>query len=159
MFIPEQEYKQILHYSINLCVDVLLRYDFRYLLIKRLEEPCKNVYWPIGGRVHKLESSEQAARRKIKEEVNLDFTGELAPIGFYEDIYEKNNFGTGPYHTLSTVWLGHITKEQYKSISLDDTSSDFKLDKYLPERFRIQTFSDYGRPFWFLESTRKHIKS
>lgn len=153
MFIPEEEYKQILHYSVNLCVDVLLRYDYKYLLIKRLEEPCKDVYWPIGGRVHKLETSMDAAKRKIKEEIGIDFTAELAPIGFYEDVYEKNNFGEGPYHTLSTVWLGHLTKKEYKSIKLDSTSSEYILSKYVPERFKINNFSDYGRPFWYVEST------
>lgn len=155
MFIPEQEYKQILHYSVNLCVDVLLRYNYKYLLIKRNEEPCKDVYWPIGGRVHKLETSEDAARRKIKEEIGIEFTDKLSTIGFYEDVYEKNNFGEGPYHTLSTVWLGYLTKEQFESIKLDSTSSEFKLDRYMPKRFKVSTFADYHRPFWYVESARE----
>lgn len=153
MFIPEEDYRKILSCSVNLCVDVLLRYDYRYLLIKRLEEPCKGVYWPIGGRVHKLETSQDAARRKIREELGIDFTAELAPIGFYEDVYEKNNFGDGPYHTLSTVWLGHLTRTEYGAIKLDSTSSSYTLDKYMPERFKVKTFSDYSRPFWYIDST------
>lgn len=154
-FIPTEEYRQILHHSINLCVDVLLRYDYRYLLIKRTEEPCKDVYWPIGGRVHKLETSLDAAKRKIKEEIGIDFTAELTPIGFYEDVYEKNSFGDGPYHTLSTVWLGHLTKKEFKNIKLDSTASEYKLDKHMPERFKVQTFADYGRPYWYLDSIGK----
>ena len=154
-YIPTEEYRQILHHSINLCVDVLLRYDYRYLLIKRLEEPCKGVYWPIGGRVHKLETSLDAARRKIREEIGIDFTAELAPLGFYEDVYEKNSFGDGPYHTLSTVWLGHLTKKEFKAIKLDSTASEYRLDKHMPERFKVQTFSDYGRPYWYIDSVKK----
>ena len=154
-YIPTEEYRQILHHSVNLCVDVLLRYDYRYLFIKRLEEPCKDVFWPIGGRVYKLESSLDAARRKIKEEIGIDFTAELAPIGFYEDVYEKNSFGDGPYHTLSTVWLGHLTKKEFRAIKLDSTASEYRLDKHMPERFKVQTFSDYGRPYWYIDSIEK----
>ena len=156
-FIPEPLYKEILNNTVNLCVDVLLRYDHRYLFIKRLEEPCKNVFWPSGGRIHKSESAETAARRKIHEEIGIEFTSELKSIGFYEDTYEVNNFGEGPYHTLSIVFLGHLTKEQYKNIKLDSTSSEYKLNRHMPERFKVKTFSDFGRPFWYMESARQFM--
>lgn len=154
-FIAEPLYKEIISNTVNLCVDVLLRYEHRYLFIKRLEEPCKDVFWPIGGRIHKGETAEVAARRKILEEIGIDYTKELNPIGFYEDTYEVNNFGEGPYSTLSIVFLGYIDKEQYQNINLDSTSSQYKLKRYMPERFKVNTFSDYGRPFWYIDSTRQ----
>jgi len=123
--------------------------------MKTILPTTKTVYWPIGGRVHKLETSLDAAKRKIKEEIGIDFTAELAPIGFYEDVYEKNSFGDGPYHTLSTVWLGHLSKKEFKNIKLDSTASEYKLDKHMPERFKVQTFADYGRPYWYLDSIGK----
>lgn len=86
MYIEDSLYKQILENSVNLCVDVLLRYDHKYLLIKRKEEPCKGIYWPIGGRIHKGEGAEQAARRKIFEEIGIDFSAPIKPIGYYEEI-------------------------------------------------------------------------
>jgi colanic acid biosynthesis protein WcaH len=73
MIIPEKQYKQIINSTVNLCVDVCLRYNDKVLLIKRTEEPCKGVFWPVGGRIHKGEKAIEAARRKIKEEIGIDF--------------------------------------------------------------------------------------
>jgi 8-oxo-dGTP pyrophosphatase MutT (NUDIX family) len=144
MFIPEAKYKQILNYTVNLCTDVCLRYNNKVLLIRRNEEPCKNVYWPIGGRIHKGETADQAARRKIKEEIGIDFEGDLYPIGFYEDQYTENSFSKKTdYCTLSIVFGGDLVG--LPNIVLDDTSEAFGLFDILPERFRVKTFLDLGK--------------
>jgi len=159
MYIEDSLYKQILENSVNLCVDVLLRYDHKYLLIKRKEEPCKGVYWPIGGRIHKGEGAEQAARRKIFEEIGIDFSAPIKPIGYYEDTYETNSFGYGPYSTLSICWLGYLSKTQYESIQLDKTSSKFRLHTHIPARFTIKTYDDYPKPYWYMESANEFTKN
>jgi len=51
-----------------LCVDVILRNrKGEYLLLKRLNEPKKGRWWPVGGRVSGGELT-AAARRKVREE-------------------------------------------------------------------------------------------
>jgi colanic acid biosynthesis protein WcaH len=141
MFIPEKEYKQIINKTVNLCVDVCLRYNDKVILIKRTEEPCKGVYWPIGGRIHKGETAEAAARRKILEEIGIAFTGALIPMGYYEDHYTENAFNKNTsYDTLSIVFAGDL--EGLPNIQLDDTSDDFGLFDELPKRFRVKKF--YG---------------
>jgi colanic acid biosynthesis protein WcaH len=135
-FIPTPLYKDIISNTINLCTDVILSYNGSYLLIKRTEEPCKDVFWPIGGRICKGETAEQAARRKIKEEIGLEFTGNLSPIGYYEDKYDKNSFGLDiEYCTMSIVFLGVI--EEWENITLDPTSSEWGLFDEFPERFNV----------------------
>ena len=155
MFIPEETYKIILNNSVNVCVDVCLRYNNRYLLIKRNEEPMKGVYWPIGGRVFKGERAEDAARRKIKEEIGIDFTDELRPIGFYEDTYDVSSFGQMSYSTISTVWFGYLSEDQVEAIQLDRTSDSYDFQSFLPDRFKVRTYEDYGRPYWYLASTKQ----
>ena len=139
MFIPEKEYKQIINKTVNLCVDVCLRYNDRVILIKRREEPCKGVYWPIGGRIHKGETAEAAARRKILEETGIAFTGKLIPMGYYEDHYTQNAFSRNTsYNTLSIVFAGDL--EGLPNIILDKTSDDFGLFDELPKRFSVKMF-------------------
>lgn len=151
-FIEQDKYVDILQNVVNLCVDVCLRYNHSYVFVKRKEEPCKGVYWPVGGRVLKGEKMEDAARRKIKEELGLEYTGNLNPIGYYEDTYSEHSLGTFPYSSLSVVWLGYINKTQWKNITLDHTSEEVSLVLHLPDRFKVRTFHDFGRPYWYVNS-------
>ena len=138
-FIPDKLYKQILGNTVNLCVDVCLRYNDEVVLIKRTEEPCKGVFWPIGGRIHKGETAEDAARRKIKEEIGIDFEGALIPVGFYEDQYTENSFSRNTdYCTLSIVFAGEL--DDMPMFKLDETSEEIGTFSELPDRFRVQTF-------------------
>ena len=139
MYIESSLYQKIIDCSVNLCVDIFLEKDGKYLLIKRTQEPVKGVYWPIGGRIHKGETAEQAARRKIKEEVGIDYHYDLTSIGYYEDQYSANSFRTDThYHTLSIVFLGKIND---LNIKLDKTSEEWGFFQNFPERFVIKKFS------------------
>jgi len=137
--IPEDTYKIIIDNVINVCTDVCLKYNDKYLLIQRKEEPCKGVFWPVGGRIHKNETADQAARRKILEEIGIIYTGELKPVGFYEDQYKENSFSDNTnYCTISIVFFGIL--DSIENIKLDDTSEKWGFFEDLPERFRINPF-------------------
>jgi ADP-ribose pyrophosphatase YjhB (NUDIX family) len=144
MFIPLNEYKDIITKTTVLCIDVILRHKDKVLLVKRTEEPCKGVYWPIGGRVQKGEAVDATARRKIKEEICIDFKGTLIPIGFYEDTYSENSFESDTaYSTFSLVFVGDLNKEAKSKVNLDHTSDDFGYFDTLPKRFIVKRFSDF----------------
>jgi len=145
MFIQANEYKKIIQKIPILCVDIILRYKDKVLLIKRADEPCKGIYWPIGGRVHKGESVDAAARRKILEEIGIKYTGDLIPIGFYEDNYTESAFeAQTEYSSFSLVFVGDLNNEQIKSkVRLDKTSEDFGYFDTLPKRFVVKRFSDF----------------
>ena len=49
-FIPEPEYKELIKKMPIFCGDFLIFAEKKYLLIKRKEEPVKDVYWVVGGR-------------------------------------------------------------------------------------------------------------
>ena len=145
MFIQANEYKKIIQKIPILCVDIILRYKDKVLLIKRADEPCKGIYWPIGGRVHKGESVDAAARRKILEEIGIKYKGTLIPIGFYEDNYTESAFeAQTEYSSFSLVFVGDLNNEQIKSkVRLDKTSEDFGYFDTLPKRFVVKRFSDF----------------
>jgi len=144
MFIPEEKYKEICESVIIVCVDVIVRYENKFLFIKRNEEPMKGVYWPVGGRVYIGETVEQAAKRKIMEELcpieNIRYT-RFTQIGYYEDQYKSNSFNNNTlYCTLSIVFECEI--EKLKNIKLDRTSDDWGLFDTLPDRFKIKTMGN-----------------
>ena len=140
MIIPKNTYKTIIENTINICTDVCLQHDGKYLLIKRTEEPCKGVYWPIGGRIWKGETAEQAARRKILEEIGISYEGILAPMGYYEDQYTENSFVANTnYCTMSICFTGNIT--DVNSIKLDKTSDNWGFFAELPKRFSVKKFT------------------
>ena len=144
MFIHENEYKEIINKIPVLCVDIILRHRNKVLLIKRANEPCKGIYWPIGGRVHKGETVDAAARRKILEEIGIEYNGDLIPIGFYEDNYTESAFeAKTEYSSFSLVFVGDLNKEAKSKVNLDHTSDDFGYFDTLPKRFIVKRFSDF----------------
>ena len=136
--IPEADYKKMIAALPILCVDIALQDDAgRYLLIKRANEPLKDQWWVIGGRVLKGETCEQAARRKLKEEVNVEGV-ELKMLGLYEDFFDRNSLGIDTmYHTVSVVYRAKVP--DVKSIRLDAQSKDWTFATSLPERLVIKS--------------------
>ena len=144
MFIPLNEYKDIITKIPLLCVDIILRHRNKVLLVKRTNAPLKGVYWPIGGRVHRGESGEAAARRKILEEIGVELTGDLIPIGYYEDNYTESAFDAKTeYSSFSLVFVADLNRENKLKIKLDHTSDDYGFFDRLPDRFVVKRFSDF----------------
>ena len=140
-FIPLPEYKSIIKSVPILCVDVIAQNSVgEYLLLKRANEPLKNIWWVIGGRVHKGELMIQAAIRKVKEEISLNIKN-LNLMGYYEEIFDKNSFNiNSKLHTVSIVYSTVINSDQ--KIKLDSQSTDWKFSKELPSAFDVKLFSN-----------------
>lgn len=141
MHIPEYTYRKIQMSLPILCVDVLVRYRGKYLLIKRTEEPVKDIYWVIGGRVLKNESLRSAAKRKMREEIGL-VPYEMGMIGIYEDQYEESSLGRVPdgYHTVAVVFEAFV--DSIEGIKLDRTSVEWGLFDVPPARFKVKSFEE-----------------
>ena len=134
--IPIEQYKDILGVLPILCVDIILRHPHKgYLLVKRSNEPLKDQYWVVGGRVQKGEMLAFAAQRKLTEEIGFSVS-QLSMVGIYEDQFDSNPFNLDIlYHTVSVVFFADLTGEE--SIVLDKQSSNFIFSKTLPERLKI----------------------
>ena len=142
--IPINKYKEILGVLPILCADVVIQNTRgEYLLIKRANEPKKDQWWVIGGRVLKGETIEEAAIRKVKEETGLQIK-KPRPIGYFELVFGENPFGLPfEYHSASVVFTVIIDDRQ--SIKLDSQSKDFKFAKKLPVDFQIRPFGINNR--------------
>ena len=71
-FIPEEEYQKILKTMPVFCGDLLIFAEKKYLLIKRKEEPVKDVYWVIGGRLRFKETMAELAERVMMQEIGRE---------------------------------------------------------------------------------------
>ena len=139
--IPLDKYVDIVKDLPILCADIVLQNTRgEYLLIKRNNEPLKDEWWVIGGRVLKGETMEEAAIRKVKQETGLKVKN-LRPIGSFELVNGTNPFGLPfKYHSVSIVFSAVIDSQQ--SIKLDDQSVEFKFAKELPADFIVQPFGN-----------------
>ena len=138
-FIPSTHYKKIIQTLPILCVDVILKNSSgKYLLIKRKNEPYQGQWWVIGGRVHKGETLQKSALRKVREEIGLNIKT-LSPVGHFEHTSQANPFGLkDPYHVVSVVFVGVINRDI--KVKLDEQSTHWKFSKKLPKDFRIKKF-------------------
>jgi len=139
--IPRGQYAEIMKVLPILCVDVVIK-NLRgeYLLIKRGNRPLRGRWWVVGGRLFKKETLEQAAIRKVREEVGLDVET-VQPFGYYEDTCETNPFGLEFHqHSVSVVFLAAVDGSQ--NVKLDYQSTDWKYSKDLPRKFLVKPFGN-----------------
>ena len=136
--IPDHIYRDIISVIPIVCVDIVIRNESeKVLLARRTNEPLKNQWWVVGGRIKSGESARQACIRKTFEEVGLEID-ELQFIGFFEDVFDKNSFNvTKPYHTISLVFETRVTTKQV--IHLDAQHSEWEWFDALPKRFVISS--------------------
>jgi len=136
--IPANYYQKIVGVLPILCVDLIIQNEHdEYFLIKRMNEPKKGEWWVVGGRVKKGENLEEAAIRKIKEEIGVQVR-DLKPVGYFEAIYKINPFNQKKdFHTISVVFKTRINDQK---IILDNQSSEWKYGTELPKDFIVKPF-------------------
>jgi colanic acid biosynthesis protein WcaH len=122
MFIPQEEYTRIQAVLPILCVDCIIVYEQKCLLLRRTKEPAKGQYWFPGGRVFKGETIQDAALRKAREEVNLDCRYEKF-ISVEETIFEKNQYMDGDIHTVNIC--SQLSIQESSDVKMDTSHDDF----------------------------------
>ena len=126
-------YKSIIRLLPIVYVDIVVKNtDGKFLLVKRKNNPLKGQWWVVGGRIEHMEKAQDAAKRKLKEEADLEVK-DLLFEGCYEDNFDNNAFDDVPYHTISLIFS--CIKDDSIDIKLDKQSSDWVWSEKLPDRF------------------------
>lgn len=131
-FIPEEFYLKIIKHVPIFCIDFLIRCKENYLLVKRNEEPLKNVYWLVGGRLIYKETIDECVQRILQREIGRKFTN-YKMISFSNYIF-SNNKNSRAIHT-PTILFEIEVEEEFKP-SLDNTHSKYIWSKTLPDEFK-----------------------
>ncbi|MEK6950781.1 MAG: NUDIX domain-containing protein [Nanoarchaeota archaeon] len=127
--LPLNLYRKIHEHVPIPCVDIILKTaDGGFLMLLRQTEPAKGQWWLVGGRVHKNETREQAARRKVKEEIGIEIGSLQAVKGSYETIFPEDPFGHGKgTHTINSCFVAELTEKDLSKIRLDKHHAKFKI--------------------------------
>lgn len=120
--IPLEIYEQLHKFLPIPTVDIILVDKGSFLLVKRKNKPAQGQWFFPGGRVLKGEKLEEAALRKIEEEVGLPVTLK-EKLGADEQIFSDGPFGNST-HTISIVFLAE-SKGHRDSVVLDNQGEEY----------------------------------
>ena len=134
-YLPEKEYQKIIKLMPIFCIDFLISFQNRYLLIKRKEEPLKNLYWVVGGRLIFKEKITDAAKRIQEREIGTYFSN-YREIGF-SNYFFPENLNSRATHTPTLLY--HIEVKKMFNPALDQKHNNYIWSKHIPEELIKQT--------------------
>ena len=134
-YLPEIEYQKIIKSMPIFCIDFLISFQNKYLLIKRKEEPLKNSYWVIGGRLRFKETITHAAQRIQEREIGTYFSN-FKEIGF-SNYFFPNKPNSRATHTPTL--LLYISVNKMFNPTLDEQHDNFIWSENIPEELIKQT--------------------
>ena len=134
-FIPEEEYLKIVKSVPIFCVDFLIRCGNKNLLIKRTQEPLKDTYWVIGGRMNMRESMNDLAIRIQQREIGR-YINNRKLIGFSNYFHPEVE---NPRSTHNPTLLYLVRTEEMFEPNIDNTHSDYIWTEKLPDQMIEQT--------------------
>lgn|SRR3989338_7539970 len=122
--IPEKEYNKIISNVPICCVDLVIAYKGKVLLVYRNGPFFKNKWFVPGGRIYKNETIEEAVKRKAFEETGLKVKI-IKQLGVYQAFEEnEDSKEINGFHTIGIGFL--VEPVSLSEIKLDETSSAFK---------------------------------
>ena len=118
--------------KLNIRVGVILEYNKKILIEKNKEfDYC---VLP-GGRIHTLESTEEALIREVKEELGIDISEKnLKIFSIIENFFEKNNKNYHELYYLYKIELDNDYNIKDGFENIDNNDSDFYW--YTREKFK-----------------------
>jgi colanic acid biosynthesis protein WcaH len=134
-FIPENEYIKIIKSMPIFCIDFLIEYENKYLLIKRSEEPVKGVYWVVGGRLRFKETVDQFAVRVQTREIGRCFDNRK--LIAFSNYFFPDCLDSRATHTPSLLYL--VKSNEMFTPKIDETSTDYIWTENLPDELVKQT--------------------
>tara|TARA_B100000401_G_C52685563_1_gene661913 strand:+ start:519 stop:953 length:435 start_codon:yes stop_codon:yes gene_type:complete len=134
-YFSAEEYQKIMKSMPIFCIDFLISFQKKYLLIKRKEEPLKNSFWVIGGRLMFKETIIHAAKRIQEREIGTYFSN-FKEIGF-SNYFFPNKKGSRATHTPTLLF--HISVNKIFNPKLDEQHNNFIWSENIPEELIKQT--------------------
>ena len=106
-----------------LCIDLVILWDRKVLLLRRLREPVKDQLWFPGGALFRNEEFEDAVRRLGREEVGMGFA-DMRFLGVDNMIFPTDPFGHGKGTHTPTI-LFRCLPEGDPVVTIDEDHSGY----------------------------------
>ncbi len=126
-------YRKILDAMPISCVDVVIRSRGRFLLCKRKNKPAQGKWWFVGGRVLKNEILEDAAKRKVREEIGISNIKIKKLLVVKGTIFKDSAFGPATQHSVNSVFLAEISSKNL--LRPDNQSSELRWFSRVDKRW------------------------
>jgi ADP-ribose pyrophosphatase YjhB (NUDIX family) len=120
-YLPARLFNKIMKCLPIVSAEALISTDEGLLLLKRNNKPVKGEWWFPGGRIRKGESPEEALRREVKEETNLDLD-DCKLINVYSRIFPERH----------DITVAYFCKTKPGKIVLNREHSKYAFFKRLP---------------------------
>jgi len=122
--IPKDVYASIHSLMPIACVDLVIEYEGKILLVRRWDEPLKDRWFIPGGHLQRDEVVTQAVKRIARTEVGLDLREEIKLVDYMDLFFTTDPFGHGKgTRTVSLVFKAAPRGEP--SVCLDSHHSEF----------------------------------
>jgi colanic acid biosynthesis protein WcaH len=107
------------------CVDlIVIDKDDRVLLLMRKNYPARGQWWFPGGRVLHLETRQQAALRKLREECGIQVS-RADELGTYDVILENPESGV-PHHGITTLFVIRVDGAAPVTLDAQSTAHEWR---------------------------------
>lgn len=144
--IPVEQFKTVVEHTPLISIDLIVVYQDKVLLGKRVNKPAFGFYFTTGGIVRKNESFKDAQKRIAKDELGIELDKELKFLGVYEHFYDDSIFNGISTHYVNHGYsleldkeLDNIPKKQhssYKWFTIEELLQSDEVHKYVKDYFK-----------------------
>ena len=144
MYINDELYKNIIDKTIIQTLDIIyINSKNKILLGIRNNEPLKWVFYIPWWRRFKNETILESAKRKSKEELNIDIDiNKLTFLWVYDDIFYNSIYENIWTHCSPITFIYKLSDVEEKNIKLDSQHNEFKFfdinDKNIHDMVKIR---------------------
>jgi colanic acid biosynthesis protein WcaH len=161
----DYDYGKVLDNFVIACVDVVVLHNSNVLLEHRVNNPIRNEWWILGGRVRKGESLTEAAQRGLLAEIGLNIVDKtrLKQVGTFNLVWptrREPNPDNG-CHQLLVAHAIEINNAEYMLVNKALRNNmkwfsvgDIESEKFLPELRDVIDHATRGKTSLNLTSVR-----
>lgn len=126
--LSNKDFSNVIELTPLISIDMIIEYEGKYLIGKRINNPAKDYYFVPGGRIKKNETLEIACERLTQDE--LGFVIKFNKFQFHvntQHIYDNNFFNNEfKTHYVCLCYKYALTDNEFKKINIDAQHSDIK---------------------------------